>query len=133
MPVGREYQRKKNNPYLLPHALYMRMIYLIRDYNRLKAEVESILHNSPPPPNGMPSGQNKIKLPTEEKAIKLALTEEEIEAIENALAEIPEFFRLPVMNNIMYGFRYPIGADERTFRRYKQIFVFYVAQNLKKI
>ncbi len=32
----RNYQRQKNNPHKLPHALYMRMLYLIRDYERLK-------------------------------------------------------------------------------------------------
>ncbi len=32
----RNYQRQKNNPYKLPHNLYMRMLYLIRDYDRIK-------------------------------------------------------------------------------------------------
>lgn len=31
----RNYQPQKNNPYKLPHNLYMQMLYLVRDYNRL--------------------------------------------------------------------------------------------------
>lgn len=34
----RNYQRQKNNPYKLPHNLYMRMLYLVRDYDRIKEQ-----------------------------------------------------------------------------------------------
>ena len=34
----KEYQRKRNNPYQLPHNVYMRVLYHIRDYERMKAE-----------------------------------------------------------------------------------------------
>ena len=36
----RNYQRTRNNPYLLPHHLYMRTLYIIRDYERLKQKAE---------------------------------------------------------------------------------------------
>ena len=39
----RNYQAKNNNPYRLPHNLYMRMLYLIKDYERLKEERKEIL------------------------------------------------------------------------------------------
>ena len=35
--MAREYQKNKNNPYLLPHNLYMRVLYIVRDYDRIKA------------------------------------------------------------------------------------------------
>jgi CDP-glycerol glycerophosphotransferase len=35
-----------------------------------------------------------------------------------------------VLENIMEGSRYPIGADERTFRRYKQKYIYHVARLL---
>lgn len=34
----RNYQRQKNNPYKLPHNLYMRMLYLVRDYDRIREQ-----------------------------------------------------------------------------------------------
>ena len=46
---------KKNNPYILPSNLYMRMLYLVRDYNRLKEEYANIIHEMPHN-DGMPKG-----------------------------------------------------------------------------
>ena len=52
----RNYQPQKNNPYKLPHNLYMRMLYLIRDYDRMKTSsgshteldaVDHALHSIP--------------------------------------------------------------------------------------
>ena len=51
----RNYQPKKNNPYILPSNLYMRMLYLVRDYNRLKEEYANIIHEMPHN-DGMPKG-----------------------------------------------------------------------------
>ena len=39
----RDYQAVTNNPYLLPHHLYMRTLYIIRDYDRLKEKAEKLL------------------------------------------------------------------------------------------
>lgn len=102
----REYQGKRNNPYILPHNLYMRMVYMIRDYERMK-NIAGKLKN--------------------------CQIETEIEAVETALEKIPEFYRLPIYQNVVDGERYPVGADERTFRRYKQKFIYYVAKELRKI
>ena len=65
----RNYQQKKNNPYKLPHNLYMRMLYLVRDYERIRSEREDILNASPAPDGTPHSGTGN---PTEQKAIKLA-------------------------------------------------------------
>lgn len=129
----KEYQRKKNNPYLLPHCLYMRTLYIIRDYNRLKAEAEQILHASSAPVDGQPTARSFKCSVTENKAMKLSEIDAEIYAIETALQEIPEFFRKPVMNNILYGVRYPVGASTRTYKRYKQKYIYSVAKKLNFI
>ncbi len=102
----REYQKKRGNPYLLPHCLYMRTLYLIRDYPRLKARAQ----------NAQDSESGACA--------------NEVRAVEGALEMLPEFYREPVFNNIVYGCRYPLGADERTFRRYKQRCVYYAASLL---
>lgn len=98
----KEYQSKKNNPYKLPHHLYMRIIYTIRDYERLK----------------------DTSAPSAKK---------EASAIENALFKIPDFYREGVIENIINGSRYPMGADERTFRRYKQRYIYLVADMLSLV
>lgn len=161
----REYQKTKNNPYLLPHCLYMRVLYIIRDYGRLKSEAQGALcgaegdgalchadtkgklcrGNTNGADNACESGTScpaynrdlqicpayiKGILCKEKKGACSLVCAGEARAIEEALGLIPEFFREPVLNNIIYGCRYPLGADERTFRRYKQRFVYYVAKCL---
>ena len=77
----RHYQPKKNNEYQLPHDLYMRMLYLVRDYERMKKEAKEIA-NSYPIPSGQPSG-NSLPDPTGEKAIRLAAINRDCDSLKN--------------------------------------------------
>ena len=128
----RNYQRRKDNPYLLPHNVYVQMLYVIRDYERLKKDTEDALAPSAVLPGCMPHAPQAVSS-TEKIAEKFEQALAELRAVENAIDNIPEFYRKPVLNNICFGARYPLGADERTFRKYKQRLVYYVAKNLKKI
>ena len=131
----REYQRIKNNPYILPHHLYMRTLYIIRDYDRLKEKAEklcnfetaSVVTDFVKTPEDIDSLQN-IKYEPSKLTFERAVFE--TDAIEGALEFIPAFYREGVIENIMSGSRYPIGADERTFRRYKQRYIYHVARLL---
>lgn len=125
----RDYQPYKNNKYLLPQPLYRQTLAFIRDYNRKCAEYNSIVEESPPPPDGMPRG-SQTGNPTERDGIRRAELHDGIKAIENALASIPEEYRKGVWDNVMDYKRYPDDADPRTYRRYKQRFIFYVAHNM---
>lgn len=126
----RDYQRKKNNPYKLPHNLYMRMLYLVRDYERIKAERANILHSSP-----VNDGQPHTGLgnPTEIKGIKLAMLDSECLAVEKALNDIPAEYRKGIMDNILYHAKYPYTASERTYGYQKSRLAYYIAQNLDYI
>lgn len=126
----RNYQRQKNNPYKLPHNLYMRMLYLVRDYERIKSERADILHSSPSP-DGIPhSGTGN---PTENKGIKLAALHSNCKAIEDALKEIPEEYRKGVWNNICYQSPYPCDAGEATYKRWRCRFIYRVAEKMHEI
>lgn len=83
----RNYQTKKNNPYYIPHNVYMQVLYKIKDYERLKQEQREILHASPPPLDGMPRGKG-VGDPTMAKAVRLANLSRQIEAIEESMAEM---------------------------------------------
>lgn len=130
--MPREYQRTKNNPYLLPHNLYMRVLYIIKDYDRLKDEYHAILDSSSAPPDGMPKGSGTSS-PTEDKGIKLALISDELHAIEQALMTVPEEYRHGVKQNVLYGAWYPQGGTVRTYQRWKQRFVYHVAKRMNYI
>lgn len=107
----------------------MRVLYIIKDYDRLKDEYHTILERSPSAPDGMPRG-GKLSNPTEDKGIKLAMISDELHAIEQALMAIPEEYRQGVKQNVLYGTWYPAGGTVRTYQRWKQRFVFNVAKRL---
>lgn len=122
----RNYQKTKNNPYHLPQNLYMRMLYLIRDYDRIRAERQEILHSSPDH-DGVPvSGFGS---PTESKAMRMYAISRECEAVEKALRGIPEVYRDGVLNNICHRTPFPIDAGEATYQRWRSRLVYYVAKN----
>lgn len=126
----RNYQRQKNNPYKLPHNLYMRMLYLVRDYERIRSEREDILAASPAP-DGVPhSGTGN---PTEQKAIKLAMLGRECEAVEKAIETIPQEYRKGVLRSIKNREPYPITASESTYRRYRYKLTYMTAKFLQII
>ena len=126
----RNYQCKKNNPYKLPHNLYMRMLYLVRDYERIRSERSDIL-NSSPDPDGVPHSGNGN--PTEQKAIKLAMLDNTCGAVEKALSVVPDEYRNAIWNNICYWSPYPASAGEATYKRWRIRFVYEVAKNLHEI
>ena len=129
--MPRNYQRKKNNPYLLPHNLYMRVLYIVKDYDRLKDEYHAILDSGAAAGVVNANTGGAPLTPTEDKAIRLALISDELHAIEQALMMIPDEYRQGVKHNVMYGAWYPGDADERTYRRWKQCFINQVARRLK--
>ena len=142
--MPREHQRTKNNPYLLPHNLYMQALYIIRDYDRLKGEYHAILEQRPAPriesgygrdgrvsAEYMPKG-NEVSNPTEDKALRLAAISNRMRAVEQALLMVKPKYREGVMTNITDGgAHYPKDACAKTYRRWKQRFVFQVAKNMK--
>lgn len=128
----KEYQRKRNNKYHLPHEAYNATIWTIRDYERLKESAQAILDESPPPPDGQPKGAPS-KGAIEIKALKRDAYLTKINAIEKGLEKIPREYRQGIWDNIVSYKRYPDDAAKSTYGIYKARFVFFVAENLKII
>lgn len=127
-----EYQRKKNNKYILPQAVYLSVLWTIRDYTRLKEEADAVLYESP----SMYSGSVKssaISDPTYNKAAKREGYLTKINAIDKAKDEIPKEYRKGVWDNIQYRSAFPLDAARSTYGYYKSQFIFNVARNLKMI
>lgn len=127
----KEYQRNKDNPYQLPHNLYMRVLYHIRDYDRLKAERQEVLYSSACP-DGQPKG-NSVTSSTENKALRLMKLEEDCAAVDQALIQIPPEYRTGVMNNICYRSPYPIDADYSTYARWRRRLIYFTAKKLNLV
>ena len=126
-----EYQRKKNNPYHLPHALYMQTIYTIRDYSRLRDQLDDRLGLKAVANDGQPHGSGKSD-PTAQQAIDMldSYASAVVGIIDSALMEIPEEYRRGVWNSIQTGERFPDDAHKNTYSRWRSRFIWIVAQNI---
>lgn len=127
--MTRDYQPYKNNKYLLPKPLYRMTLAFIRDHSRKVTEYNQIMEESPLPPDGQPKGTVKGN-PTERDGIRRAELRDAILAVDTALEDIPQEYRKGVWLNITEYKRYPDDADPRTYRTYKQRFIWYVAHNM---
>lgn len=125
----RDYQKTKNNPYILPQPLYRQVLWLLRDYERLRTEYNNAIGNSPKPPDGQPRGGISFDQ-TEAEGIKRCELRTKINAIENAYFKIPAEYRKGVWNNAVNYSPYPMDADRVTYNRHKQKFIYHVAKNL---
>ena len=126
-PTKTAYQPKTESKYCLPHDLDMRTIYLVRGYDRIKLEHDSIPGGSPAPPDGMPRGQN-IGHPTEREALKMAALLDDLRAVEKSLEMLPPEYRRPVFENVAHRARasaFPMSR--RTMSRMRAIFLWNVA------
>lgn len=125
--MGKIYQPSQDK--WIPHNLYMRIIYIIRDYERLRIQRDDILEESPAPPDGMPRGTGTSD-PVFQKTLKLEALSEEVKSIESAINAIPEEYRRGVLDNIN-GVRFPDYADLKTWKVWKRRLIYKVGENLK--
>lgn len=125
----RDYQRKKNNKYILPSAVYHQTIWTIRDYYRMKQEANDILTESSAAMDGMPHGEKAVDVVTK-KAIKREALIGKISAIDAALLDIPAEYRKPIWKNILYSTPFPSYADRSTYGRNKARFIASAAERL---
>jgi len=127
----RNYQRKVNNPYLLPHNLYVRVKYLVRDYDRLKSEMEDILHEMPKgDTRGTPVSASN---PVAEKAVRRERLRKDLEAVDQATLVIPEEYRKGVLNHVKYGVRFPDYGERKTWFAHQAKFLYYIAVRLGEL
>ena len=85
MPI--EYQPKKSG-YVLPQTVYMRVKYTLKDYERVRALREKLMHGGLGGTVHRALGAANEGDPTGNKAIMLASLNTEVEAIERTLHDI---------------------------------------------
>lgn len=116
--------------YSLPKAVYYQALYAVRDYDRLRAEYDDILHASAAPPDGLPHGSGSGQ-PVADKAIRLNAISTKLTAIERALNGIPPEYRRGVLDNVRYGAPYPYTASYPTWSRWRRRFLWLAAKYLR--
>jgi len=125
------YQKTKNNPYLLPHNLYMKITYLIRDYDRMNNIQQDLL---------LASGDNMVRVKntaksssTEYVAIRIGEISRQCGAVENALDQIPPEYHNGLLNNICKNYPYPYTAHYNTYRYNRYKLMYLIAKELGEI
>ena len=126
--MTREYQTKHSKN-ILPRAVYMKTVYQIRDYHRLKENLQDTLDEQPAPRQPSVSGTKKGSV-VETKAIKRERDHDIVKGIDEAIETIPEEYRHGVWQKVMYNSPYPEDAALSTYSRYKAEFIVMVAYNL---
>ncbi len=123
----KEYQIVHDKEFVLPREVYHQCIWIVRDMGRMESELNRM--------SGMivrdGTGGNAYQdgTPAEIKAAEMYRLR--LNAIKQALLEIPKEYRAGVLNSIVNrGSTYSDLAHENTWKRWKQRFVFYLAKNL---
>lgn len=129
--MARDYQRKKNNRYILPKTVYHCTLWKIRDYYRLKDEADAMINHKGDDTcqvqGGSPSDPVMVAVVKRERYIK------EVDIISNSLKCMPVEYRQGVWENIHFGQAFPLCADRSTFGRYKSKYIYTVAKRLDLI
>ena len=124
----KEYQRKRGK-YILPGTVYMKTLYQIRDYYRLKEKIQDTIDEGPDPKQTHVSGSRRGSV-TESKALKIYNDSTIVTAIEKARDEIPKEYRDGVWKSVMHNEPYPLDAARSTYGIHKSRFVYAVAAYL---
>lgn len=100
----RDYQCKKNNDCIMPDALYMAMLSIVRDYERLNKERRYVKN---------PDMMNQLCV-----------------AVEEALQKVPNEYRDAILDNICRHAKYPDVAHRNTYSKWRVVFLNAIAKNL---
>lgn len=132
--MSRDYQRKINNKYKLPRAIYHQTLWIIRDYERIKRQLENILNcsNSNSDINSYIQ-TNHVGNPVLNEVIKRDKYFNYVKIIEESLNVIPTEYQKGVWDNVTKYKAYPLDADRSTYGRYKSKFIHEVAERFDLI
>ena len=131
----RDYQ-KKHNGQRMPQSLYRKVLAIVRDYDRQVSAINDVYYSTP---NSNSGGRYGHGSPTESKAIKIIAMQKEVDAVNKALKAIPPEYRMPIFDNIRYGYKREEWvmkkdlAHRSTWSRWRMEFLWNVAENLSLI
>lgn len=126
------YYARRTGKYALPPNVRSQLIYLIKDYERMKEEADAILSEYRINFEDMPK-QSAHSDMVASKAARREYILLRLEAIDTAFQKVPEVYRLPIYNNICRRERYPDYADKTTFWRWRSKMLHYLAKSLGMI
>lgn len=103
-----------------------RALWLIRDYPNIKEKVAELDGYKGGWSDGGPRGTVPHSS-TEDIAIKRAELSRQLDYVDRAIQVVPEEYRIGIWENIQHHKRFPDYAGLKTWKRWKQRFIWYVA------
>jgi hypothetical protein len=115
----------------LPPNLYRQILYLIKDYDRIRnlwSEEPYAVPNTDGQPQETDIGDHNFS-----RTHQRLRLEEDIKAIEQSLLEIPKEYQDGVSNHLKYGVLFPDCGDRKTWYKYQSMYIYQIAKQLCKI
>ena len=134
----KDYQQKRVKDYVLPQPVYRQALWAVKDLERLKQKLTELKadayvlggHDLTMPVLGY--GTGLVCDSTGSKAVKIAVLARRIEAIEKALFAVPEKYRSGIEGKLTRNEHYDEElAHLNTWKKWQQIFLYNVAENLQ--
>ncbi len=131
-----DYQLKREKTYLLPQAVYRQALYAVKDLTRLKKKLLYLEYDASnimtADPASLLSKGGSVSDMTGNRAAELALTETRIRAIESAFEKVPDKYRNGLKDKIIHDVPAArLGYSVNTWKKWQQVLLYHVAQNLK--
>lgn len=104
-----------------------RALWLIRDYPRIRARLEALDGFGAGQGDGGPRSSD-VRSSTESVAIKRAALSEQLDIVDRAFERVPEEYRRGIWESITLHKRYPDYAGIKTWKRWRQRLLWWVAQ-----
>ena len=137
---GREmndYQQMRDKNFVLPQTVYRQALYAVKDLDRLRKKLEYLREEAYELKGRELTdilGQTGyVSDRMADKAVEIASTEARISAIEDAFMTIPFEYREGIEDKLVYDVPYDMGHCINTWKKYQQILIYRVAENLRII
>lgn len=128
-----EYQQKKLKTYLLPDTVHRQAIWAVKDVCRMREKLETLKNKAyatMPVSLGEHNNGYHISDNTGDYASDISNLSMRVEAIMTSLENVPLKYREGIVNRLIYDLPYDDSYHGNTWRKWQQVFLYYVAINL---
>lgn len=132
----KDYQQKKMKNHVLPQPVYRQALWAVKDLLRLKSRLSELRRESYVPGERnllqpcMGYGTGYVCDVTGNRAAEIANLSWRIDAIVSAFDTVPEKYRKGIENKLVYDVPYNDDFHPNTWKKWQQVFLYYVAKNL---
>lgn len=131
----KEYQQKRKKSFVLPEPVYRQALWAVKDLSRMKERLKEMDEKKDQTQSyqiteGKYQNNYRVSDRTGNIATDLVAISTRISAIEEAFNCIPEMYRKGIREKLVYNIPYGDEAHPNTWKKWQQVYLFYVAANL---